>query len=109
MTKSVPPSDAAPADERTVIVRRDRRFRLAPGTLLGSTPTGSTRCWRGGMGEVGRATHLELATTHAIKVILPSLAKSSCRAGRTTRRSSKCSSPRHLNYWPSIGTKAGFP
>ena len=74
MTKSVPPSDAAPADERTVIVRRDLRFGLVPGTLLGNTYRIDALLARGGMGEVYRATHLELATTHAIKVILPSLA-----------------------------------
>ncbi len=56
------PSPAAPA---TV---------LQPGAVLGNTYVIEALLGRGGMGEVYRATHAELGTEHAIKIMLPSLA-----------------------------------
>jgi serine/threonine protein kinase len=47
---------------------------LQPGAVLGNTYVIETLLGRGGMGEVYRATHVELGTEHAIKVMLPSLA-----------------------------------
>jgi hypothetical protein len=47
---------------------------LKPGIVLGNTYVIEALLGRGGMGEVYRATHIELGTEHAIKVMLPSLA-----------------------------------
>ena len=47
---------------------------LKPGTVLGHTYRIEALLGRGGLGEVYRASHVELGTTHAIKLILPALA-----------------------------------
>jgi class 3 adenylate cyclase len=47
---------------------------LRPGTVLGHTYRIDALLGRGGMGELYRATHVELGTEHAVKLILPSLA-----------------------------------
>ncbi|HEY3912446.1 MAG TPA: protein kinase [Stellaceae bacterium] len=47
---------------------------LQSGTVLGNTYVIGALLGRGGMGEVYRATHVELGTEHAIKIMLPSLA-----------------------------------
>src|SRR5262249_26309803 len=46
-----------------------------PHTVLGNTYVIVELVARGGMGEVYLAKHIELGTDHAIKVIVPSLAK----------------------------------
>jgi serine/threonine protein kinase len=63
-------------DEQTRIVTRAARgSALAPQNMLGNTYVILALLARGGMGEVYLAKHVELGTEHAIKVILPSLAK----------------------------------
>src|SRR5262245_51597 len=47
---------------------------IAPGQLLGHTYRIEALLARGGMGEVYRARHAEIDTSHAIKIILPELA-----------------------------------
>ena len=65
-----------PNDEQTRIVARVARdSALAPHTVLGNTYIILELVARGGMGEVYLANHVELGTEHAIKVIVPSLAK----------------------------------
>jgi serine/threonine protein kinase len=48
---------------------------MTPGQVLGHTYEIEAHLARGGMGEVYRARHIELGTSHAIKVILPELAE----------------------------------
>ena len=50
-------------------------FTVAPGALLSHTYRIDKLLARGGMGEVYRATHAKLGTEHAIKIMLPELAK----------------------------------
>lgn len=66
-------------DERTVISPRIARGRAVPaslsvGTVLGHTYRIEALVAGGRVGEVYRARHVELGTTHALKVIRPSLA-----------------------------------
>jgi eukaryotic-like serine/threonine-protein kinase len=63
-------------DEQTRIISRAvRGSALAPQSILGNTYVILELLARGGMGEVYLAKHVELGTEHAIKVILPRLAK----------------------------------
>jgi class 3 adenylate cyclase/serine/threonine protein kinase len=63
-------------DEVTRIVRVGATPSiLAPRMLLGNTYVIEALLARGGMGEVYRATHVELGTEHAIKIMLPNLAE----------------------------------
>src|SRR5215470_14383887 len=65
-----------PSDERTRIISGPARAAaLEPHTVLGNTYVIVELVARGGMGEVYLAKHIELGTDHAIKVIVPSLAK----------------------------------
>ncbi|NNG02993.1 MAG: protein kinase [Inquilinus sp.] len=48
---------------------------MAPGTLLSHTYRIENLLARGGMGEIYRARHASLGTEHAIKIMLPELAK----------------------------------
>ncbi len=50
-------------------------FTVTPGALLSHTYRIDKLLARGGMGEVYRATHAKLGTEHAIKIMLPELAK----------------------------------
>ena len=69
-------SRSAPDSEATRLATRGAASSgLASGTLLGNTYTIETLLAQGGMGEVYRARHVELATEHAIKIMLPSLAE----------------------------------
>ncbi len=70
--EAAPPAVAA--GEATVVRPRGPGGVLAPGVVLGHTYVIEQLLARGGMGEVYRARHLELASVHAVKVILPSLA-----------------------------------
>jgi len=63
-----------PDGERTVVISHGRLMGLEPGEVLGHTYQIEQLIARGGMGEVYRATHIELKTEHAIKLILPNLA-----------------------------------
>src|SRR6516162_795032 len=69
-------SRSPPDSEATRLATRGAASSgLASGTLLGNTYTIETLLAQGGMGEVYRARHVELATEHAIKIMLPSLAE----------------------------------
>ncbi len=50
-------------------------FSVAPGAVLSHTYRIDKLLARGGMGEVYRASHVKLDTKHAIKIMLPELAK----------------------------------
>ena len=50
-------------------------FTVAPGAVLSHTYRIDKLLARGGMGEVYRASHVKLGTAHAIKIMLPELAK----------------------------------
>lgn len=70
-----PPPETAPAGEATVIRPRGTLSgALRPGAILGHTYAIEAVLGRGALGEVYRARHVELGTSHAIKVIAPSLA-----------------------------------
>src|ERR1700683_3864765 len=72
-----PPGRPAPAATRPAPAAPPRRpgtSGLQPGTVLGHTYTIEALIARGSLGEVYRARHIELGTTHAIKVIAPALA-----------------------------------
>ncbi len=56
---------------------RVANFTVAPGAVLRHTYRIDKLLARGGMGEVYRASHVKLGTEHAIKIILPELAKDS--------------------------------
>jgi serine/threonine protein kinase len=62
-------------DQTRIISRAARGTALAPQSILGNTYVILELLARGGMGEVYLAKHVELGTEHAIKVILPRLAK----------------------------------
>ncbi len=63
---------AAPADEADpVVFWGDAIFR--PGQLLANTFIVKTLISRGGMGEIYRASHRDLGTEHAIKVLRPTM------------------------------------
>ena len=73
-------SGAAPADAtRLRGLTDDTPVELSgsmpPGSLLSHTYEIEAFVARGGMGEVYRAHHVELGTNHAIKIIVPELAK----------------------------------
>ena len=73
-------SGAAPADAtRLRGLTDDTPVELSgsmpPGSLLSHTYEIEAFVARGGMGEVYRAHHVELGTSHAIKIIVPELAK----------------------------------
>ncbi|MEE8272624.1 MAG: protein kinase [Alphaproteobacteria bacterium] len=57
---------AAPSDRDTIV---------GPGMLLSHTYRIESLLARGGMGEIYSATHAKLGTRHAIKIMLPELAK----------------------------------
>src|SRR6516225_1764721 len=65
-----------PNDDQTrIVTRAARTAALTPNAVLGNTYVILELVARGGMGEVYLAKHIELGTEHAIKVIVPSLAK----------------------------------
>ena len=69
---SIAPPPAPPADEADpVVFWGDAIFR--PGQLLANTFTVRTLISRGGMGEIYRATHRDLGTEHAVKVLRPAM------------------------------------
>jgi class 3 adenylate cyclase/serine/threonine protein kinase len=87
-SRTTPPRDRPPivkADFSSSLAREGEATRilsgvaklstLAPGMLLGNTYTIEALLAHGGMGEVYRARHVELGTEHAIKIMLPNLAK----------------------------------
>jgi hypothetical protein len=73
MDERRPPRYVA-GNEPTVVGRRVPRSALEPGTILANTYRIEAVMPGGDMGETYRARHVELGTTHAIKVILPALA-----------------------------------
>jgi len=77
----------------------DREFDeippIEPGTLLGHTFEIERVVARGGMGEVFRAKHIDLGTTHAIKVILPELVRDSVLIDLFRREASVLRQVRH--------------
>ncbi len=74
MSERPPPAASASGGEPTIIRPRARSTVLEPGDLLGHTYVIESLLAKGGMGEVYRARHRELATEHAVKVIRPELA-----------------------------------
>lgn len=62
-----------PPEDRTII-GRPRPAPLGPGTVLGHTYRIEARLAGGNMGETYRVRHVELGTTHAVKIIPPAVA-----------------------------------
>src|SRR5271154_3884729 len=67
------PRFPAADNERTVVGRSLRSSPVGPGTVLGHTYRIEAALAGDGMGEMFRARHVELGTTHTIKIIPPAL------------------------------------
>ena len=65
-----------PPEDRTIIGSRPRPAAapLGPGTVLGHTYRIEARLTGGNMGDTYRVRHVELGTTHAVKIIPPAVA-----------------------------------
>jgi hypothetical protein len=62
-----------PPEDRTII-GRPRPSAVGPGTVLGHTYRIEARLAGGNMGDAFRVRHVELGTTHAVKIIPPAVA-----------------------------------
>ena len=76
MADRIPPGRVPSGGEPTIIRTRGATAPgvLRPGVVLGHTYAIEELLGRGSLGEVYRARHVELGTTHAIKLIQPTLA-----------------------------------
>ncbi|HXP05555.1 MAG TPA: protein kinase, partial [Stellaceae bacterium] len=68
------PSRFPTRPEDRTIVGRPRPAAVGPGTVLGHTYRIEARLAGGNMGDAYRVRHVELGTTHAVKIIPPAVA-----------------------------------